>query len=242
MSVHSIKQTPPEDAPSAAVRSPERQALADAIALKQKCDKQLTAHRQAIERARENVEKCEAALETARSNISKALDADAKIQVNTIKSGRTTPAASRTSKARQSKVDAIYERAVAKDVLQRLKDGLDEEEVVRADLAIGGAINALLATIAPPLIERLERLKLEIPVLQAQLYFIRNRGYRRQGTGAVGVDELRAPLAGIEKRIMETVEIGPPSFHCIAAEQSPAVEPLRAWCRALMENADAALE
>jgi hypothetical protein len=93
------------------------------------------------------------------------------------------------------------------------------------------------ATDAP--LRRLEGLKAEILALQAQLHFVRMRAWRRRGTFADEISELRLP-EGIDKTIRDAVERLLP-FNVDSCEQHPVATAWRQACEVLRRDADAPL-
>jgi multidrug efflux pump subunit AcrA (membrane-fusion protein) len=137
--------------------------------------------------------------------------------------------------ARAAQADAEDDLGAARAALEQLRTALAdlEAESGHADIALDVAVNSVLAAeAAVALVEKLERLKQELPALQAQLHFLRNRSSLNHGAYRQEVPELAAPFAEIAPRIRNAVELGLP-FHVAAAEQHPAVEPWRAACAAM---------
>jgi hypothetical protein len=223
-------------------RSRERQALAVAIEAAAMAARATEGGLAAVARASELVDDAQSKHAAASATVSAAKERHTAATAEAIGRGAPVPA-SAVRAARAAQADAEDDLDAAKAALKQLQTALAglEEEAHRADIAVEAAVNSVLAgEAAVLLVERLEHLKRELPELQAKLYFLKSRGFERQGIYSVEVPALHAPLAEIESRITSAIELGL-SFHVTAAEQHPAVEPWRAACAALRDDPDVPL-
>jgi len=215
--------------------------------LRQKIDELAEATRLA-ERAHSAVTKAQAlvaSLDTEHANavaaVARAREHQGRRAAAAIAAGHAMPA-STTRAARNRELEIEDERDSAQVALQALIEqaAAADEEKTRAELHVGAAINAILAHEAVRLVDELEKLKLEIADRQSVLYFIGNRGSIPHGNYMHQVSELSAPLAKIEPKITEAMEVGL-IFDHVFAEQNPIVERWAAACVVLRRDADAPL-
>jgi chromosome segregation ATPase len=181
--------------------------------------------------------------EAAVAAVVTAREADAAELAKKVRTRSDVAAPGATRKARQRAEAAEDSVEVSRAALAKLEAGLADAEAAaqRAELAVAGAVNRVLAAEAAiPLIERLEKLKREIPSLQASLHHVRNRASIPHGAYREEVDVLAEPLREIMPRLVATYEHGV-SFHLQSIEQHPAAAALAAACAALATDADAPL-
>jgi hypothetical protein len=240
MTLHAIDN---RKEPVAATRSPERQALAVAIAAAVKAARSAEDGRAAVARARELVDAAETKLAAASAAVTAAKARHAKQTAAAIGRGAPVPATSALKAARALEQEAEDDFDAGKAALEQLQTALadSEGEIDHANIAVEAAVNSVLAAEAAiPLVERLEQIKAEIPALQAAANFVRRRGFEHRGTYSVQVPALHAPLAEIVPRITNAVEHGLP-FHPMAAAQHPSAAVWEAACAALRDDPDADL-
>jgi len=225
-----------------------RVALAAAIAEAAKADSKVSAQREPIERAKAMISAAEVRLKAARAAVANARAEHARRIADAASGGTPMLAASAMRAARSVQSDAEDDLVAAQDALAQLEVAdLAELEAAkaRADHAVAGCINAVLADEARRMIVDAQALKTQLFEKIAVLkYLARDRdAVFERGAPDAGssvrrmrdLDARTAPLAGLPDTVDRL------AFNMLINDQHPAVQQWSAARLALRRDPDAAL-
>jgi hypothetical protein len=237
MAVHAIKKV-------TGARSPERQALADAIEAVAQAERAEENGRAAVARAVELVNAGTAKLAEASAAVVAAKERHTAAVASAIGKGTAVPAGTLKS-ARAAEADAEDDLAAATAALEQLQTALAdlEAETGRASVHVQAAINAVLAEVAPGLVASIAQHRSQLVALLSIAWFVRSRGSERHGSTfqSSEIPALRRPLAAATAEIDPQIQVGTGAWGPDAALAHPVIARWQQVVAALRTDPDAPL-